>query len=863
MHPDLPEEQAYFDRALALRDRQQADRERAPAMAANPRAAVELRKRVSSLGLVDPEEAVAFGRIEAAGHRWYIGKGAIWDDDNDLVVVNWQAPVAAPFYTATPSDPEGLDARRVYRCRGNQIRDIEELVFRDLAEAIAEGRAPGPVLSDALLESLGRDRSGELADIVSTVQAAQYDVISRDIDQLLVLQGGPGTGKTVVGLHRVSWLLFNRRDELEANDVLIVGPNPAFVRYISSVLPSLGDEAVVQVPLSALGPRVRVGRVDPPAVRRLKGDRRLVRLLQRGLRNRERVTVDDVELRVDGRRVRLNGRRIATRARQLLGRPHNEAYRELRAFVIDEVRAVLTRSGVRDTAAFAVTARGDSAREIGNYLERVWPNLTPQALLVALLSTRQQLVTAALGTLSDAEIDMLALPPDTRVGTWQWSANDIPLLDAADALLNGPPATYDHIVVDEAQDLSPLQLESVRRRSRTGSMTVLGDLAQATSPWAHESWDDVVDQRRRDRVPAETVELELGYRLPAEVHEVAMRLLPQVAPTLRSPTAVRRSGHPVVVAPAEADELVAATVATIRELLGTGLIGVVTPASVRPALGAGLDADGLAWSPELRAATAPIVVLTADEAKGLEFDNVVVVEPATIVAESDYGLASLFVALTRCTSRLAIVHTEPLPAVLGLGPEAAAPVGDEADDQGDVDPGRGRAEVDLRVVGPGAELVIDYAEDLPDTSEDGPRDRESLADSAVADGAVADGAPADGAVADGAPADGAPADGAPADDATEAMDAMDAMDATRAMDDGAAADSAPAEPVVGAAGRDVGTGPVDAVGDFDREIAGAIAATVADAVLRSTTPVTLPLVAAELARLLAEGGTDTRSEHQG
>src|ERR671910_3758481 len=363
MHPDLPEEQAYFDRALALRDRQQADRERAPAMAANPRAAVELRKRVSSLGLVDPDEAVAFGRIEAAGHRWYIGKGAIWDDDDNLVVVNWQAPVAAPFYTATPSDPEGLDARRVYRCRGNQIRDIEELVFRDLTEAIAEGRAPGPVLSDALLESLGRDRSGELADIVSTVQAAQYDVISRDIDQLLVLQGGPGTGKTVVGLHRVSWLLFNRRDELEANDVLIVGPNPAFVRYISSVLPSLGDEAVVQVPLSALGPRVRVGRVDPPALARLKGDRRMLRLVQRGLRNRERVAVDDVELRVDGRRVRLNGRRIAT-----------------------------------------------------------------------------------------------------RVGTWQWSADDIPLLDTADALLNGPPATFDHIVVDEAQDLSPLQLESVRRR---------------------------------------------------------------------------------------------------------------------------------------------------------------------------------------------------------------------------------------------------------------------------------------------------------------------------------------------------------------------------------------------------------------
>jgi hypothetical protein len=294
---------------------------------------------------------------------------------------------------------------------------------------------------------------------------------------------------------------------------------------------------------------------------------------------------------------------------------------------------------------------------------------------------------------------------------------------------------------------------------------------------------------------------------------------------------------------------------------------VVTPASLRPVLGAGLDADGLAWSPELRAAAAPIVVLTADEAKGLEFDNVVVVEPATIVAESQYGLASLFVALTRCTSRLAIVHTEPLPAVLGLDPEAAVPRAEAeaeavaeveaevdvgvaaepvtaevepaarvvggADDQGDVDPGR--TEVDLRVVEQDAELMIDDSEDVPDTSEGGPCDRESLADSAVADGT-------------------------PSDDAMDAMEAMDAMDA---MDDGVAAGSAAAEPAVGAAGDGVGTGPVDAIGDFDREIAGAIAATVADAVLRSTTAVTLPLVAAELARLLAEGSTGTRPDDQG
>jgi DNA helicase IV len=680
MHPDLPYEQAYFDRALALRDRQQADLARAPRLAANPRAAVELRRRVSKLGLADPDEAVAFGRIDAAENRWYIGKGAIWDDDNELVVVNWQAPIAAPFYTATPDAPEGLDARRLFRCSGNQIREIEDVVFRDLAEAIVTGREPEPVLTDALLETLGSARSGELVPIVATIQAAQYGVISRGIDQLLVVQGGPGTGKTVVGLHRVSWLLFNRRDRLDVNDVLIVGPNPAFVHYISSVLPTLGDEAVLQLPLRALGPRVRVGRVDTPEVRRLKGDRRMLRLILRGLRNRQRVDANDVDLMVGGRRVRLDGRRLATRARQLAGRPHNAAHRMLRAFALAEARAALGRAGLHDPAAVDAAVRGESAREIDNHLDRVWPSLTPQAFLVELLSSRRQLLAAGSGLLSEAELALLAMPADAQVSSCVWSEDDVPLLDAADALLNGVTATYEHIVVDEAQDLSPLQLESIRRRSRAGSMTILGDLAQATSPWAHESWDAVVRYLRHGRVTATGVELEYGYRLPAEVHEVAMRLLPGIAPNVRAPRAVRASGHDVEVVEVgrsgDPAALVEAVVATVDAQIGAGIVGVITPPSTRSALVAALDGAGIAWAPELRPAAAPVVVLTPDDAKGLEFDAVVVVEPAAIVDESAHGLRSLFVAMTRCTNRLALVHARPLPAELGLGPEEEA--GDEA-----------------------------------------------------------------------------------------------------------------------------------------------------------------------------------------
>ncbi len=812
MHPDLPNEQAYFDRALALRDRQQADLARAPSMAANPRAAVELRKRVSSLGLADPDEAIAFGRIEAHDDRWYIGKGAIWDDDNDLVVVNWQAPIAAAFYTATPENPEGLDARRLFRCSGNQIREIEDLMFREVADAIVAGRPVGPVLSDALLESLGAARAGALGDIVATIQAAQYEVISRPLDQLLVVQGGPGTGKTVVGLHRVSWLLFNRRDRLDARDVLVVGPNPAFVGYISSVLPTLGEEAVVQLPMQSLGPRVRIGRVDPPELRRLKGDRRLLRLVLRGLRNRQRVEAVPVELTIDGRTVELDGRRIATRARQLAGRPHNEGYRMLRAFLVAEVSAAVPQGPM----SVAPTLRGDAVRDIDNYLDRVWPSLTPQTFLVDLLSSRRQLLAAGAGTLTETELDMLALPTGTQVTSWQWSVDDVPILDAAEALLNGVAATYEHIVVDEAQDLSPLQLESIRRRSRAGSMTVLGDLAQGTSPWAHSSWDPIVQALRHERVTTETVELDYGYRLPAEVHEVAMRLLPEAAPGMSCPQALRSSGHEVALVPVTPDEMAAAVVDSVRGLAADGIVGVMTAGSTRAAVVAALESEGVAWASELRPSAAPVVVLGPDEAKGLEFDSVVVVEPAAIVTESDHGSRSLFVALTRCTHRLALVHAHPLPSVLGLGPADDEPVA--------------RAEEEASVPDPDSEA--------PDDSILEESEPYGWFDEAQGDDTVAMPVP----FPDDDPVTEAPYPEVEAGDASDVVDVVDAPS------------PAIADRVVVSTPTPLPTAAADAVAaldDIDHDIARAVAGAVVDRLSRAVDPSLLPLVAEEIARALA------------
>lgn len=718
MHPDIPDEQAYFDHALDLRERLDANLDRAASLAADPKTAAELRRRVGALGVVDPAQSVAFGRIDQEGQRFYIGRGAIWDEKNDLVVVNWQAPVAAPFYMATPNEPQGIDLRRIFRCRDNRILDIEELVFAAVADRIAsnghgdhddldgaglngdgdhdhdgvggfgEGADDGVdsderrlarhglVMTDTLLEALGRERSGELADIVTTIQAAQYDVITRDPEQLLIVQGGPGTGKTVVGLHRVSWLLFNRREQLAEKDVLIVGPNKGFIRYISAVLPSLGDEAVVQLPLTGLGPRVKVARIDPVEVRRLKGDRRMLRLILRAIRNRERVSRRIVEFTVERRRVQFEGEKLAVRARQLAGQPHNEIRRSLRAFVLDEVQRQLAQRGGRDYGGYEPDLRGDAGREIDNYLERVWPHLTPQSFLVELFSTRSRLEAAAAGLLTSDEIDQLLLSRDLPVAEWPWAVDDIPLLDLAETLLNGPPPTYEHVVVDEVQDLSPMQFESIRRRSRTGWMTVLGDLAQATSPWAPGSWEEVALHLRRDRVNTELVELSLGYRLPSEVHEVAMRLLPEIAPRLKRPDPLRSSGHPVTVLSARPDQLPDAVARTVGDLVGQGLVGVIAPARDLPAVSAALQGAGIACTPELQPGS-QVVALQAEQAKGLEFDNVVVVEPAQIAAESPQGLRALFVALTRPTRRLSLVHAEPLPRVLGLdSPVPESPVTD-------------------------------------------------------------------------------------------------------------------------------------------------------------------------------------------
>src|SRR5690606_25691954 len=231
------------------------------------------------------------------------------------------------------------------------------------------------------------------------------------------------------------------------------------------------------------------------------------------------------------RRVHVDGERMANRAGQLSGRPHNDVHRELRSFLLAEVRARIAGDGMRNRPTRTTGTWRAAAEAVDTYLDRVWPNLTPPSFVLGLLSSPDLLAAAAAGPLTPDDVAMLAIPGDARVGTWRRTVADGALLDTADALLNGPPVTYEHIVVDEAQDLAPLQLDSIRRRSRRGAITLLGDLAQATGPWARTSWDEVVDHLGHGDVPVSFAELRMGYRLPAEVHDLVARLLPGSPPT--------------------------------------------------------------------------------------------------------------------------------------------------------------------------------------------------------------------------------------------------------------------------------------------------------------------------------------------
>ena len=672
--PEIRTEQSHLDRAHSgLR----AMRERAEQLLADLRSAgkpdldyeAAFLRRVALLG--ESRRPLLFGRIdEETGDSWRVGRRHVEDLRGDVLVVDWRAPIATPFYRARPGDPLGLRRRRQIMVDGTKVVAVADDLFGRGHENADRTRLRG---GDALLAELERARTGEMLDIVATIQAEQDEIIRSPLDGLLVVQGGPGTGKTAVALHRAAYLLYNH-PELERSGVLVIGPSRAFLRYIAEVLPSLGEEAVLQMTIADLVSRTRVRGEDPPLAARTKGDVRMTGVIARALELSRNPLTEPVAVKARYTVVTLdpdtvNGL-VATIAAR--GMPYKAGRAALGARLVSLARQRLRKArrfeGDEPWFAKELTA----GTEFAELRDRLWPRVSPAQLVTDLLSRPGFLKRAAHGLLDEGEVAALHRPRPRSLARAPWTSDDVALLDEANFLINGQTRTYGHVVVDEAQDLSPMQLRMLARRAPRGSLTVLGDIAQATGTWSYQSWDEIAPHLPSGASRRE--ELTLGYRAPGQVLEMASRLLAVSAPTVQPTRSVRRGRHEPRILAVTAENLVSASIDEARRLAGEGfLVGLIVPPgpvdaealhATSSASDVGrLDRDGM---------SRPITLLPAPAAKGLEFDAVVVVEPMLIAGDEVRGLRLLYVALTRPIQHLSIVHAGPLPGLLTARAETPA-----------------------------------------------------------------------------------------------------------------------------------------------------------------------------------------------
>jgi DNA helicase IV len=656
MHPELEAEQAYVDHAyLCLEDmRLVVERAGEAGIGEIEAAVLEAWSARRLVTFEDAERGLCFGRLDLDGmiRPLYVGRRWVHEDQTPIVV-NWQAPAARPFYTATVADPQGLTRRRRFRAKGRTLLDLYDEPLDGSAGNVVHG------VADILLEELERSRDRHMRDIVATIQSDQYRLITREPEGVLVIQGGPGTGKTAVGLHRASWLLYTYRRELERSGVLVVGPNPVFMDYISHVLPMLGEERVEQRAVDELA-GMEASRPDDPAVARLKGDARLADVIAAAIAALPRPPTELLAVRLEGVELRLSPEQVTVLTDEARAETssHAAGRERLRTKL---ARAFYERYTARlGHAAYSSFEDLEAALRRGGFMNRtldeLWPRPKPEQLVRRLLTNAEELAAAATDILDGEEQRLLQSSRGRG-----WSEADLSLVDEARALLEGAGRPHGHLIVDEAQDLTPMQLRMLARRS-TGPMTLLGDIAQAAGAVSYSGWNELVRCLAPD-VSVSVEELRLAYRVPRDVLELALPLLPMIAPDVAAPIAYREGDEPPRFVEAAAEQLVATAVREAgQEALREGRTALIAPAALVAELRPLLPHPDTAFD-EL---TAPIQVLTARQAKGLEFDRVVLVEPAQIAADGDRveGLRALYVALTRATKTLVVVHAEPLPAEL-------------------------------------------------------------------------------------------------------------------------------------------------------------------------------------------------------
>jgi DNA helicase IV len=612
----------------------------------------------------DPEIPLFFGRLDYAeddpqgrGERFYIGRRHVTDERGDPMVVDWRADISRAFYRASNAMPMGVRLRRRFGFQHGVLTAFED-------EHLLAGEQEE---HSAILESeIERPRQGPMRDIVATIQPEQDEIVRADLARTVCVQGAPGTGKTAVGLHRAAYLLYAHRRRLDRSGVLVVGPNDSFLRYIGDVLPALGEIDARQSTVEELVGGVPIRGADSAYVATLKGDARWAEVIRRAVWDHVRTPTDGLVVPRGARRWRVASYEAAEIVEELKAR--GVRYEAGRAMLprrlAHQVLVRMEMSGESpDDRVHDAVAR---SRPVRAYADLVWPRVDPAKVVLRLLGDADYLAAHAEGLLStDEQQAALWTRTPKGPGSAHWSLADAVLVDEAADVVERT-ASRGHVVLDEAQDLSPMMLRAVGRRCSTGSATVLGDLAQATTPWATRSWQEAM--AHLGHPDAHVEELTLGFRVPGEVIELAARLLPQIAPRLRPPRSVRRARGDLRVD--EVPDPAAAAVDLVREALaGDGSIGVVVADAkvvdvekrLRDA-GVGFTRLGEAGDVDAR-----VDVVPATLAKGLEFDHVVLLEPAEIVAaepDEGTGLRRLYVCLTRAVSSLRIAHRDPLPAAL-------------------------------------------------------------------------------------------------------------------------------------------------------------------------------------------------------
>jgi DNA helicase IV len=601
-----------------------------------------------------------FGRLDQAetDETFHIGRRHILDTRGDPMVVDWRAPIALPFYRATARQPMGVERRRRFGFHNGALTSFED-------EALTRGDERGTD-SRILTEEIERPRVGPMRDIVATIQPDQDELVRADLAETIAVQGAPGTGKTAVGLHRAAYLLYTFRDRLKRGGVLIVGPNRAFLSYIGDVLPALGEVDVTQATVDDLATGLEIRATEPPDVATLKGDARMAQVLKKALYGAIRRPTTPLLLDVGGRRRRIDEDVLRGLVRDLLHADvrYATARERLRTHVAEVVRRELEEAGATPTDG--AVSRIAGSPEVRAYVDEHWPPADPAGLLHRLWTDPEALATAASGVLTDDEQRMLHWEKAPRSPkSAPWTAADAFLADEVADLLERTPSAG-HVIVDEAQDLSPMQCRAVGRRCSTGSATLLGDVAQGTTPWATDDWRTTLAHIGKPQGHVEP--LTRGYRVPQQVLDFANRLLPHIAADVSPATSIRRGEGSLHVLPAD-DAVQGAVEATREALRREGSIGVVAADAEVAAIEAALAAHGIDSAPLGETHDTRVELVPASTAKGLEYDHVVVVEPQAIVEAEPRGLRRLYVVLTRAVTSLAVVHARPLPAALD------APVG--------------------------------------------------------------------------------------------------------------------------------------------------------------------------------------------